>query len=115
MTNIERLKLELSNKNYYKDEEYSIFLEENRLRLDDEYIKDNDQIRLLETVVSVLETLANDVDIMRKIDSKDIVSTDQAIKYLSTRIDTINRKIIQLKEEKDEYISSNIRPVFYTR
>lgn len=114
-TNLQRLKLELSNKNYYTDEEYSMFLEENRLRVNDEYNKDNDQIGLLQTVVSILETLANDVDLMRKIDSKDIISTDQAIKYLSLRIDTINKKIIQLKEEKDEYISSNIRPVFYTR
>ncbi|MDU7440877.1 MAG: hypothetical protein E7L05_09935, partial [Clostridium sp.] len=110
MTILQRLKLELSNKDYYTDEEYSMFLEENRLRPTDEYNKDNDQIRLLQTVVCILETLANDVDIMRKIDSKDIISTDQAIKYLSLRIDTLNKKIIDLKEENDEYISSNIRP-----
>lgn len=115
MTILQRLKLELSNKDYYTDEEYSMFLEENRLRPDDEYSKYDDQTRLLETVVSILETLANDVDLMRKIDSKDIISTDQAIKYLSLRIDTLNKKIIDLKEENDEYISSNIRPIFYTR
>lgn len=115
MTILQRLKLELSNKDYYTDEEYSMFLEENRLRPDDEYSKYDDQTRLLETVVSILETLANDVDLMRKIDSKDIISTEQAIKYLSLRIDTLNKKIIDLKEENDEYISSNIRPIFYTR
>lgn len=115
MTILQRLKLELSNKDYYTDEEYSMFLEENRLRPDDEYSKYDDQTRLLETVVSVLETLANDVDLMRKIDSKDIISTDQAIKYLSLRIESINKRIIDLKEENDEYISSNIRPIFYTR
>lgn len=115
MTNIQRLKLELSNKNYYTDEEYSLFLEENNLTSTSDYNKEENQIKLLQTVVNILETLANDVDLMRKIDSKDIISTDQAIKYLSARIDTINRKIVDLKEEKDEYISSNIRPIFYTR
>ena len=29
MTNLERLKLELSNKEYYTDDEYNIFLSEN--------------------------------------------------------------------------------------
>lgn len=115
MTILQRLKLELSNKDYYTDEEYSMFLEENKLKPTDEYSKNDDQIKLLQTVVSILETLANDVDLMRKIDSKDIISTDQAVKYLSLRIDTINKKIIDLKEENDEYISSNIRPIFYTR
>lgn len=115
MTILQRLKLELSNKDYYTDEEYSMFLEENELKSIDEYSKNEDQIKLLQTVVSILETLANDVDLMRKIDSKDIISTDQAVKYLSLRIDTINKKIIDLKEENDEYISSNIRPIFYTR
>lgn len=115
MTNIQRLKLELSNKNYYTDEEYSLFLDENNLTATSNYNNEENQIKLLQTVVNILETLANDVDLMRKVDSKDIISTDQAIKYLSARIDTINRKIIDLKEEKDEYISSNIRPIFYTR
>lgn len=115
MTNIQRLKLELSNKAYYTDDEYSLFLDENNLTATSSYNNEENQIKLLQTVVNILETLANDVDLMRKVDSKDIISTDQAIKYLSVRIDTINRKIIDLKEEKDEYISSNIRPIFYTR
>ncbi|CDH91287.1 conserved hypothetical protein [Clostridium botulinum B str. Eklund 17B (NRP)] len=115
MNNLERLKLELSNKQYCTDTEYSILLEENSLKPLEGYTKKDNQIKLLETVVSVLETLTNDIDIMRKIDSKDIVSTDQAIKYLLTRIDSINKKIIDLKEEKDEYVSNNIRPIFYTR
>lgn len=115
MTNLERLKLELSNKAYYTDEEYTLFLDENNLIAGFSYIKEENQIKLLETVIAILETLSNDVDLMRKIDSKDIISTDQAIKYLDMRIDNINRKIVELKQEKDEYISSNIRPVFFTR
>jgi hypothetical protein len=115
MTNLQRLKLELSNKDYCTDDEYSLFLDENNLVATSEYIKEENQIKLLETVIAILETLSNDTDLMRKIDSKDIISTDQAIKYLDMRIDNINKKIVELKQEKDEYISSNIRPIFFTR
>ena len=115
MTNLQRLKLELSNKDYYTDGEYSLFLEENNLVATSDYNKEENQIKLLETVIAVLETLSNDVDLMRKIDSYNIVSIDQAIKYLTDRIADINRKIVDLKQEKDEYISSNIRPIFFTR
>ena len=112
MTNLERLKLELSNKEYYTDEEYTVFLLENNLIATDVYDKENNQLNLLETVVAILETLSNDVDLMRKIDSKDITSIDQAYKYLSDRINKINAKIIEIKESKDNTYS-NIRPLFF--
>ena len=111
MTNLERLKLELSNKEYYTDEEYKVFLDENSLVPDNTYVKADNQIQLLETVVNVLETLSNDVDIMRKIDNKDIVSVDQASKYLSQRIYNINKKILDLKEEQND--TGNISFLFY--
>ena len=111
MTNLDRLKLELSNKEYYTDEEYKVFLDENSLVPDNTYVKADNQIQLLETVVSVLETLSNDVDIMRKIDNKDIVSVDQASKYLSQRIYNINKKILDLKEERND--NGNISFLFY--
>lgn len=114
ITNLERLKIQLSKKQYYSDEEYKMFLEENRLKPLFEYDKEENEIALLETVIAILETLANDVDLMRKIDNKDIVSIDQASKYLSTRIEDINRKILTLKEEKEEN-PSNISFLFYNR
>ena len=112
MTNLERLRLELSNKEYYTDEEYTVFLLENNLIATDVYNKENNQLNLLETVVAILETLSNDVDLMRKIDSKDITSIDQAYKYLSDRINKINAKIIEIKESKED-TCSNIRPLFF--
>ncbi|MDG6891179.1 hypothetical protein [Clostridium perfringens] len=113
MTNLERLKLELSNKKYYKDSEYSVFLEENNLVPTGNYVKANNEINLLKTVVSVLETLANDTDIMRKIDNKDIMSIDQAYKFLEKRIYRVNTKIIELQEIKDG-TNLNIRPIFFS-
>ena len=104
MTNLERLKLELSNKKYYKDSEYSVFLEENNLNATDNYVKADNEINLLKTVVSVLETLANDTDIM---------SIDQAYKFLEKRIYRVNTKIIELQEIKDG-TNLNIRPIFFS-
>lgn len=111
MTNLERLKLELSNKQYYTDEEYSVFLNENNLIPTDTYSKNNNEIDLLKTVVNILETLSNDVDLMRKIDSKDITSIDQAALYLSKRITSIENKILDLEEKKNG--NSNITYLFY--
>lgn len=114
MTNLERLKLELSNKEYYTDDEYSIFLDENNLVPSSTYSKAINQINLLETVINVLETLSNDVDLMRKIDSKEITSIDQAYKYLAERVTSIKTKILEIQESQEEN-TGNIRPIFFTR
>lgn len=114
MTNLERLKLELSNKEYYTDAEYSVFLEENNLIPSSTYSKVTNQINLLETVINVLETLSNDVDMMRKINSKEITSIDQAYKYLAERITSIKTKILEIQESQEE-TTGNIRPLFFTR
>ncbi len=111
MTNLERLKLELSNKSYYTDNEYNVFLNENNLVPTDTYDKVNNEIDLLKTVVNILETLSNDIDIMRKIDSKDITSIDQASLYLSKRITSIENKILDLEEKKNG--NSNTTYLFY--
>lgn len=112
MTNLERLKLELNHKKYYKDNEYEVFLTENNLGCSETYVKADNEINLLKTVVAVLETLANDTDLMRKIDDKNILSVDQAYKFLEKRIYRINNKIIELQEEKDG-TNYNIRPIFF--
>lgn len=112
MTNLERLKLELNYKNYYKDNEYGVFLTENNLVPSGNYVKADNEINLLETVVAILETLANDTNLMRKIDNKDIMSIDQAYKFLEKRIYRINTKIIELQEEKDG-TNYNIKPIFF--
>lgn len=114
VTILNRLKLELSNKEYYSDDIYKTLLEENNLVWDDDYNKEVHEINLLNTVVAILETLANDVDMMRKIDTNGIMSVDQASKYLSQRIYNIKNKIIEIEESKEEY-NGNINPIFFTR
>lgn len=112
MTNLQRLKLELSNKAYYTDEEYTVFLQENNLVATETYAKETNNLELLNTVIAILETLSNDVDLMRKIDAKDITSIDQAYKYISQRIQSIKAKIIEIEESKTENYT-NIRPLFF--
>lgn len=112
MTNLQRLKLELSNKAYYTDEEYTVFLQENSLISTDTYNKETNNLELLNTVIAILETLSNDVDLMRKIDAKDITSIDQAYKYISDRIQSIKAKVIEIQESKTENYT-NIRPLFF--
>lgn len=114
-TNLERLKLQLNNKEYYTDDEFSLFLEENELYPNDVYVKSTMEIKLLETVVTVLETLSNDIDLMRKIDTTELgLSTEEAYKYLEKRIKSLNEKILNLKEEQETQEYSNVRPLFFT-
>ncbi|GAA0723627.1 hypothetical protein GCM10008905_16470 [Clostridium malenominatum] len=98
---LDRLKLELSNKKYFTDEEYTIFLEENELSPNDNYDKNTMQRGLLYTVLDVLEALSNDTDLMRKLDNKDLMSTNEAYKYLQLQIENIKKRISALPSEND--------------
>lgn len=113
VTILNRLKLELGNKEYYSEEVYKTLLEENDLVWEDDYKKEVHEIGLLNTVIAILETLSNDVDIMRKINSNDLLTVDQAYKYLSQRIYNLKAKVIELQEAKVEY-TGNINPIFFT-
>lgn len=112
MTVLERFKLELSNKDYYTDAEYSIFLQENNIDPNTTYVKATMQKNLLLSVMDTLETLANDVDLMRKIDSTDIGSTSEAIKWIRQRIEDIKQKILSIPTDNEEESVSNIRLLF---
>lgn len=102
MTTLDRLKLELSNKEYYTDVEYIVFLGENSLIPNVEYDKSTMQRNLLFSVVSVFETLANDVDVMRKIEVTGIQSTDLAIAWIRQRIEDVKAKIATIEVEGAE-------------
>ena len=67
MTMLERLKLELNNKEYLTDDNYMVFLSENTLNSTETYNKATMQKPLLLTVIDILEVVSNDVDIMRRV------------------------------------------------
>ncbi|WP_129598415.1 hypothetical protein [Anaerophilus nitritogenes] len=104
MTILERLKIELNNKDYFTDAEYTMFLSENDLDAEVEYDKEKDQIQLLQTVVQILEAVSNDIDLMRRVETE-FQTTSDAMKWLEKRIDKINKKIEELENAKDEEYS----------
>lgn len=61
---LNRLRMELSDQEYFTDEQYIQFLVENNLFPADEYIKTDMQKNLLYTVIDVLEAVTNDIDLM---------------------------------------------------
>lgn len=102
MTNLERLKLELNNKEYFTDTEYITLLNENNLIETDTYDKGNNQRDLLWTVVDILEAVANNVDLMRKVETE-FTTTSQAVKYINDRIERIKNRIQTIPDAEEEY------------
>ena len=94
MTNIERLKLELANKSYFADDEYSIFLEENALTPSETYTS-AEKLRLLQTVLAIFESLQNNIDLYRNIETE-FSTTSSAYENIKTRIDELHKQIAQL-------------------
>lgn len=102
MTNLDRLKMELANKEYFADELYTTWLSENGLVASDEYNKEMDQRKLLFTCLDVLESVSNDVDLMRKVETE-FATTSQAYSYLEKRIAAIKDKIEEITDKVEEY------------
>ena len=109
MKNIERLKLELNNKQYFSDDVYDAILEENGLDAYEDYDK-TERKELLETVYTILQMLANDIDNFRKVETE-FVTTTAAEQYIERRLNSIRAEIDRLdtleKEEENEYSSAN--------
>lgn len=108
---LNRLKLELSNKEYFSDEQYIQFLTENSLSATEEYDKQTMQKALLFTVIDVLEAVANDTDIMQSI-STEFTTVGAAYKYIEQRIGQIKDKITSIPEPDEEYSCFSL---MYTR
>ena len=72
MTNLERLQFELSEKDYFSDtiRVYEQVLEENNLDPYEEYAKVNDQINMLESVYTILQMLANNIELYIKVETE---------------------------------------------
>lgn len=111
MTVLDRLKLELANKEYMTDTEYIVFIKENNLDETITYNKATMQKQLLLTVLDILEVVSNDVDIMRKVETE-FTTTSDAYKYLEKRIAQIKDRIASLPIEDEEYSPFSL---MYTR
>ena len=108
---LDRLKMELSNQQYFTDEQYTQFLVENDLIPTDEYIKADMQKQLLYTVIDVLEAVTNDIDLMTGI-STEFSDIGQAYQFLEARIQQVKDKLLAIPEPEDDYSCFSL---MYTR
>lgn len=99
---LDRLKMELSNQEYFSDEQYTQFLLENGLSATSEYNKETDQRQMLLSALDILEAVSNDIDIMRQTITE-FTTTSQAYKYLEKRIQNLRDKIASIPEPEEEY------------
>lgn len=112
MTVLERLKMELSNQEYFIDSQYRQFLTENNLTYSDEYDKKSMQRPLLLTVLDILEAVANDVDLLRNI-STEFNNVSEAYQFLEIRMSQIKDRIAQIPLEPEGEF--NAFSLMYTR
>ena len=108
---LDRLKMELSNQQYFSDEQYIQFLTENSLTPTDEYDKSTMQKSLLFTVVDILEAVTNDIDLMTGI-STEFSNIGQAYEFLEARIQQVKDKIAAIPEPEEDYSCFSL---MYTR
>ena len=108
---LQRLKMELSNQEYFSDEQYIQFLTENSLVPTDEYIKADMQKQLLYTVIDVLEAVTNDIDLMTGI-STEFSDIGQAYNFLEARIQQVKDKLLAIPEPEEDYSCFSL---MYTR
>ena len=108
---LNRLKMELSNQEYFTDEQYIQFLTENNLSPTDEYDKPTMQKQLLFTVIDVLEAVTNDIDLMTGI-STEFSDIGQAYQFLEARIGQVKDKIAAIPESEEDYSCFSL---MYTR
>ena len=91
ITNLERLKLELGNRQYLEDHEFSILLQENNLFPTEIYVQTSKKA-ILHTVLDVLNILANDIDNFRKLNTE-FTTTTEAFSALSKRMIQVKNAI----------------------
>ena len=108
---LDRLKMELSNQQYFPDNQYIQFLTENSLTPTDEYDKSTMQKPLLFTVVDILEAVTNDIDLMTGI-STEFSNIGQAYEFLEARIQQVKDKIASIPEPEEDYSCFSL---MYTR
>lgn len=92
MTNINRLKLELANKQYFTDSEFTVFLDENGLVAEDTYNKSKDNLALLNTVLAILQAMQNNIELYCSLNTE-FLTKGEAYTALTNQIDSLNKRI----------------------
>lgn len=103
LTNLDRVKIEIKGINF-TDDEINIYLFENDLEPTKEYepTSKNNKRNILSTALNILESIANNVELMRNYKTEDI-SVTQFSENLEKRIDSLSRKIRQIPNDNEGY------------
>ena len=110
--NLERLKIELNNRPYYSDDIYNMYLSENNLDPEDTYNKKTMQKRLLYTVLDVLESLSNDINIFRSVETE-FTTVSDAYSELHKRLYALQRRIDSVPDDGEKK-QSDVSFLFHT-
>lgn len=115
MTVLERLKLDLNNRSYFSDTEYAVFLSENSLNTTDNYVKSDMQSELIQTEIDIFNSLANDTDIMQKLENTDFGSVSEAYKYVDDRINKLKIRLQDIQEAENKAYDDSPFFLMFTR
>lgn len=111
ITVLNRLKVELNNKDYYSDDTYTMYLDENGLDAAATFDKTKMKKQLYQTVYDILDSLANNLDLFHSVETE-FATTSEAYKYLQERLNDIQAKIISIPDDTTEE-ESNIHFLFH--
>lgn len=114
MTNLKVLKIKLGKKEYFDDEEYTLFLAEKDLNAEDEYTKDN-QVKILEVAINVLTSISCNADMMRKL-SSELGEQGEMTKVIQNAIANLQEQINKILDEeldKEAEEHPSIFPMFF--
>ena len=111
-TNYDRLLMELNNRMYYDQFTYKRLLNENGLDPESNYDKNTDHAKLLETVYAILQTLYNNIDVFRKIETE-FTTVGEAASALQARLKALRAEIDRVKAEMN-YQDSDFTFMYYT-
>lgn len=95
---LERFMMELNHKLYYSEDELKVVLHENGLDYCDRYDKNLHYRQLLCAVLDILESLANNIDVFRTVETE-FATTSEAYKYLERRIQRLQQRIDAIPDE----------------
>ncbi|MCY6958274.1 hypothetical protein [Clostridium brassicae] len=109
---LKMLKLELGNKEYFTDEEFTGILMLHNLSATDTYTNTMKK-QLYEAALDVLEKIMNNSDYMRKLETEFGTQGD-AYKNLEKQVDKIKDKIIEIEDEEAGKENKSVFMMYYT-
>lgn len=101
VTNYDRLMMYLNHKQYYPEYEMRVYLSENGLEATDLYNKNTDYRKMHCTILEILESLTNNIDLFRTVETE-FATTSEAYESLERRIQKLKQKIDEIPDEPIE-------------